>query len=321
MSNGNGEAHSAETSLETQTSQEAPKGPLLWIVVPSTGQISTSLVAWLHRQKQLDYEERQRRIRALQIEGSPVPDSLQYPRVEWNLVRHNLAGYVEDVRQAICDAFLYQSSSPWLLMIDSDTIPRLPAWQILEGAETAKVKCAVSPTPFHLRAPEARGIGANVFMEAEDAVGMYTLLWHKMPWEKKERYQKIDSAGFGCTLLHRDILETLVIRAARGEEDWPFRGIWRCGRVLVSEDLAFWARVRRAGYTIYMDLDNACSHDKRFTMSPQQAIDDLPFHDPVAVPHPDAPSEIPKGATVVPTLPDSALPAGAFHSGPKFVLG
>lgn len=315
---GNGKTEGSSADL---LQAKPPVGPRLWIIVPTTGQMSTALVAWLHKQKQLDFEERSRRAKALADAGQPVDPSLVHQRIEWNLVRHALSGYVEDVRQAICDAFLYQSDAPWLLMIDSDTIPRLPAWQILEGAEAAGIKCAVGPTPFHLRAPEARGIGANIFMEAEDAVGMYTLLWHKMPWEKKERYQPIDSAGFGCTLLHRDVLETLVIRASRGEEDWPFRGIWRCGRVLISEDLAFWARVRRAGYTIYVDLDNACSHDKRFTMSPQQAIDDLPFHDPVAVPHPKAPTDIPKGATIVPTMPNDALPAGALHTGPKFVLG
>lgn len=302
----------------------APKGPRLWIMVPSTGQMSTALVAWLHKQKQLDYEERTRQAKALEADGKPVPASLLIPRVEWNIVRHNLSGFVEDVRQAICDAFLYQSDAPWLLMIDSDTIPRLPAWQIVEGAETAQVKCVVAPTPFHLRAAEGRGVGANVFREAEDGHGMYTLLWHKMPWNREthpDRFQPCESAGFGCTLLHRDVLETLVVRAARGEEDWPFRGIWRCGRVLISEDIAFWARVRRAGFRIFYDLDNACSHDRRWMMSPQQAIDDLPFHDPTAAPHPDAPSDIPVGATVIPSAPDSPLPAGALHSGPKFVMG
>ena len=76
------------------------------------------------------------------------------------------------------------------------------------------------------------------------------------------------------------------------------RAGWRDGRVVQSEDYSFYIRAAKRGFKCYVDLDNPCSHVKHWAMTPSRAVEDLPFHEPTATPHPNAPRDVPDGLAV-----------------------
>lgn len=262
--------HADDPLTPPQPSQPAVTATKVAVMIPSNATLSQGLVKWCFAQ------------------------AADFPAVTLSIVQHRASGFVEDVRQAMVDLFLQRSAAPWLLMVDDDTTPRLSAMQIAQGAEAAGLQATLGPTPFHPFRSGQRGVCANVF--AKDASGRdHSVLWHKMPWQQRERYWPITSGGLACTLLSRALLLRLIDSAKKGQAEWPFRALWRNGRLISSEDITFWARVAKLGVTPYCDLDNPCIHEKRFPLTPQHAADDLPFHEPGASPHPQAPRSIPDG--------------------------
>lgn len=254
------------------------------VLIPTTDRPCKGLMRWIEWQRPL------------------------YPLVTVQAVIHQMPGYVEDIRQCLVDGFLGAATAPWLLMVDDDTTPRLSALQIAEGAEQAGALMTASPVPFHpllLDEQSPRGVHANIF--EVDATGYGRAIpWHKLPWPESggARFWPIESAGFGCTLLHRTVLQRLVNAARKGTMEWPMRAVWRNGRCLRSEDIAFWRRAARLGFKFYADLANPCIHDKRFALTPEMAIHDQPFWRPGEPVHPNAPHSI-----VVPVQPESAAAA------------
>jgi len=263
------------------------------IIVPTTQTIIYSLTRWLFDQ---------------------LRDG---PSFTVSILQHMSSGYVEDMRQALTEGFLRQCDAPWLLMIDSDTLPRLSARQIVDGAEAAGVKIVAGPTPVH---GKAGGVYSNLTSLNDTA--MIGTRWHKIPWEQKERYWPIRAAGFACTLIHRDVIATLMDDAKAGRAAWPFRAGWRNGRMLQSEDFSFFLRAYKRGFRAYADLDNPCSHVKHIALTPSRAIEDLVFHDPTAQPHPQAPRDLPEGWAVAEFVgsglnkPRLVVPAGAEPAPP-----
>lgn len=235
-------------------------------------------------------------------------------------VTHRNPGYVEDIRQYLVERFLFYTDAPWLLMVDDDTIPVLSALQLVRGAEEASVLMVASPVPFHpmiLDEDSPRGVHVNFF---QPALGGAPIRWHDLPWPAKggPRFHPIESAGFGCTLLHRTVLTTLVDHARKGKLEWPMRAQWRNGRLLRSEDIAFWRRAQKCGFRLYADLANPCSHDKRMVLTPQMAVDDVSFWTPGVHPHPNAPRFLPDPAA--PHAPNplavTTIPAHEVADGP-----
>jgi len=173
------------------------------------------------------------------------------------------------------------------------------------------------PTPVH---GKAGGVYSNLTSLNDTA--MIGTRWHKIPWEQKERYWPIRAAGFACTLIHRDVIATLMDDAKAGRAAWPFRAGWRNGRMLQSEDFSFFLRAYKRGFRAYADLDNPCSHVKHIALTPSRAIEDLVFHDPTAQPHPQAPRDLPEGWAVAEFVgsglnkPRLVVPAGAEPAPP-----
>ena len=248
------------------------------VLVPTTTEPKRGLQRWLY---------------------GPTGQGRDWPTVKTSVVYHCQSGFVEDVRQCLVDNFLGATDGEWLLMVDDDTVPALSALELVQGAEEARVLMTASPVPFHpfvMDDTSPRGIHANFFRIAADDVPKATH-WHDIPWPSKggPRFLPIQSAGFGCTLLHRSVLLAMIDAARKGKIEWPMRAIWKNGRVLRSEDIAFWGRAAKLGFRLYGDLANPCTHDKRMPLSPQHAIDDLAFWEPGAAPHPNAPTIFPPG--------------------------
>lgn len=193
-------------------------------------------------------------------------------------------GFVESARQELIDRFLFSYNAKWLVMCDYDTIPSRPATEMIARAEAIGAKLVAYPTPFH--GGQAPGVMSNIFMETPQSGEMAAIPWHDLPWEKRDTLFTCASAGLGCTLIHREVLEKLVLAAEQGKQDWPFRAFWHRGRVVTGEDQAFFIKAGMLGYETRVDLGIPCSHRKVMLLNPNHAVTDLA---PGEKAHPDAP--------------------------------
>jgi hypothetical protein len=213
----------------------------------------------------------------------------QGPRIAVRPFLHKRTGFVEDMRQKVCNLFI-ESNIEWLLMVDSDTIPSFLAERAIARAESVGAKVVAYPTPFIGSYP---GIASNLFVAANDPNGemdengnpkmvLGGVPWFDLPWDQVDEYGnkmmfEIASAGFGCTLIHRDILVTLMESAEKGElTQYPFQAIYQKGELFYGEDQAFFLRAQGVtGLPIYADLDCWCSHHKMVLINPNVAADYL----------------------------------------------
>lgn len=234
----------------------------IFIGIPTTGPVDFHLINWMFQPAHRD------------------------PRVVIAVHLDKRGGFVENVRQEIADKFL-GSGCEWFLMVDSDTIPYLNALELVNRAEQVGALLVAYPTPFH---GDSNNISSNIFVEAADG-GLGSIDWHALPWDRKDELFTINAAGMGCTLIHREVLETMCGKARMGElQDWPFRAFWRNGHVFLGEDLCFFIRAGTCGFETYTDLGNPCAHRKAFMLSPNHAISHL---EPGQSPHPNAPQTAP----------------------------
>lgn len=231
------------------------------VIVPCTGTIDAVLALWLFRQAS--------------------------PSSGIGLHIHTRGGFVEDTRQEVADIFLQKSNAQWLFMVDSDTIPSRPVTELVARATQVGAKLVSYPTPFHANEP---GVASNLFLP-RDEENLGAIMWNDLPWDRTNTFFKVTAAGLGATLIHRDVLDALMEKALLSgkEGDFPFRAVWKDGKVDMGEDQAFFIRAGMAGFQPYADLWCPCSHRKLINMTPNHAVDDLSFVQPGVRPHPNAP--------------------------------
>jgi hypothetical protein len=236
--------------------------PRAIVIVPNTGHISFYTVYWMMRQ---------------------APEVAVLPYL------HKRTGFVEDMRQKIANIFV-ETGIEWLMMCDADTAPSFPVMRAIARAESLGkneeghyvASVVAYPTPFIGNYP---GVASNLFVAAEDTEMPGQMIlggvpWHDLPWDDTDpngnkKMFEIAGAGFGCTLIHRDVVLRLMKLAESGElTDWPFRAIFQKGELYYGEDQAFFIRVQGAlGLPVYSDLECWCSHYKNLLMNPNLARD------------------------------------------------
>lgn len=203
------------------------------------------------------------------------------------LVQPN-AGFVESARQQQANQFL-AGPCDWALFIDSDSGPLITLAAFVQSGIESGAKLVTGITPFHGNGT-VRGVVGNVGVKNPQGE-VVNLPWHKIPWNGP-RYQKVDCSGLSFCLIHREVIETLMNKAEQSgnEMDYPFHAYYERGLMKRGEDRMFFERAAAAGYELVADIKARVAHDKKFCLTPEHAIYDMPFLAPGEEPSPDAPT-------------------------------
>lgn len=168
------------------------------------------------------------------------------------------------MRNRVVKAFLDNTDSDWLLMIDVDEQLTTEAFDILINAAHDKERPVVSGLVFaafdahkHLYPKPLPAIFQDV---PEGFLPLFK-------YDKNSLFQ-IDACGTGCVLIHRSVLEKMREMADPNQgPDWcwfwdgPIEGNW------ISEDLLFSRRIRQLGFPIYVHTGAVLPHQKSYWLS------------------------------------------------------
>lgn len=178
---------------------------------------------------------------------------------EWRITSEN-SGNVAVARNIIVRTFLEHTTADWLWFIDTDepfdkdTLERLimsadpverPILSGLVFAQAANRALPVSPVPV-IWDPEVGDFREQTILPTE-------------------RYWRVGSAGCGCLLIHRTVLE--AVGEAHKDDAFPWFK-WaqhdRHGQPdVMSEDFTFSLRAQALGFPIWVDTTIECGHVKR----------------------------------------------------------
>ncbi len=141
-------------------------------------------------------------------------------------------------RQEMVEIFLDQTQCEWLMWIDDDVVPPITA--LTDLIETGK-KCVTGLYHFK-EEPYAPVWYQHPVFDEEKEVMTYKQMW-KIP---SEGLVELASAGLGCMLVHRDVIEKIEQPAFSLHES--------------AEDHGFTRRVIDAGFKLYGHPGVQCTH-------------------------------------------------------------
>jgi GT2 family glycosyltransferase len=185
------------------------------------------------------------------------------------LVRVKGNGLLSKLRNRVVKAFLDNTDSDWLLLIDSDEQLSVSTFDQLIN------------TAHHTERPVVAGL---VFAAFKDE-GLYPkpvpAIFQDtpqgfLPLFKYDRNAifEIDACGTGCMLIHRSVLEKMreVADPHQGTDwcwfwDGPLNGEW------ISEDLLFSRRIRQLGFPIHVNTAAILPHQKSYWLDERHHID------------------------------------------------
>lgn len=158
------------------------------------------------------------------------------PIMPWDSIAVSISTYLMDARNFIHANFVRNiKDTEWLIMLDSDV---LPPPDFLEKLLAHKKK---------MIGGWYRKKGGGVLPVVYDNGGVDEN--NNIKWiERKEPgkgVERVDCAGAGCWLMHRDVAEAI------GETPYTRN---------VGEDLELCEKVTRAGFEIFIDWSIACAH-------------------------------------------------------------
>ena len=185
------------------------------------------------------------------------------------LVRVKGNGLLSKLRNRVVKAFLDNTDSDWLLLIDSDEQLSVSTFDQLIN------------TAHHTERPVVAGL---VFAAFKDE-GLYPkpvpAIFQDspegfLPLFKYDRNAifEIDACGTGCMLIHRSVLEKMrEVADPHPGTDWcwfwdgPLNGEW------ISEDLLFSRRIRQLGFSIHVNTAAILPHQKSYWLDERHHID------------------------------------------------
>lgn len=176
-------------------------------------------------------------------------------------VRIKGSGLLSKLRNRVVKAFLENTDSDWLLMIDTDEQLNIEVFDMLINTAHDKERPVVSGLVFAAfdahKHPYPKPVPA-IFQDAPEGF---------LPLFKYDRNSvfEIDACGTGCVLIHRSVLEKMRENADPNQgTDWcwfwdgPIDGNW------VSEDLLFSRRIRQLGFPIHVNTAAILPHQKSY---------------------------------------------------------
>jgi len=172
---------------------------------------------------------------------------------------------VDFARNRICQLFLDNSDSDYLLFLDADMthLPDMPHRLIQHQLDVVTARYVMRKPPFFSVAMRKVGPGL------ED----YQALEKLMPFDDITGLQPIDAGGAGALMISRWVLTE--IRKKFGD-DWFRYQDGQTGLRSRSEDMWFYERVRDVGVQPYLDADLRCGHIASFVVDERNHE---PYHD------------------------------------------
>jgi len=178
-----------------------------------------------------------------------------------SFVRVKGSGLLSKQRNRVVKQFLENTTSDWLLFLDSDEQLSIEAFDALIATAHDKERPVVAGLVFAgfgvVGAPYPKPVPA-IFQDApEGFLPLYN-------YDRNSVFE-IDAAGTGCLLVHRSVLQKMRDNADPNQgTDWcwfwdgPFNGEW------VGEDLLFCRRIRALGFPIYVNTSAVLPHQKSY---------------------------------------------------------
>ncbi|HUS38383.1 MAG TPA: hypothetical protein VMX74_02985 [Pirellulales bacterium] len=142
----------------------------------------------------------------------------------------------------------YNEKAELFWFLDDDVIPPINAFDDLCSANVPIISGMVTN-----KSPRAKARVARI-----DGSGMYR--FDDYPWQWPGEPFEVDSAGMGCLLVRRDVLD--MIEPDRWF-NWNYPRRLPDGRVMMQsrgEDLHFCVEANRAGFDVYAHPNVRCQH-------------------------------------------------------------
>lgn len=175
-------------------------------------------------------------------------------------IRVEGSGLISRQRNEIVSHFLDKTDDAWLLMLDADEELSIAAFDALVGAV------------HDVERPIVAGLYFGAFNDTSAYPRPVPLLYRAVGegYEPIHDYPvdaliEVDSAGTGCLLIHRSILEHLRTLATDNEgRDWCWFNDGPIGGRWYGEDIIFCRRIKAAGFPIHAHTGAVLPHRKRF---------------------------------------------------------
>lgn len=184
-------------------------------------------------------------------------------------IRIEGSGLLSKLRNRVVKAFLDNTDSDWLLMLDVDEQLTLEAFDLLVDTAHDKERPVVAGLYFGAFDKSKHLYPKPIPLIFQDVPEGFLPLFN---YDKNSIFQ-IDACGTGCMLIHRSVLEKMREMADPNQgPDWcwfwdgPINGNW------ISEDLLFGRRIRQLGFPIYVNTGAILPHEKSYWLSEEHHL-------------------------------------------------
>jgi hypothetical protein len=184
-------------------------------------------------------------------------------------IRIEGSGLLSKLRNRVVKAFLDNTDSDWLLMLDVDEQLTLEAFDLLVDTAHDKDRPVVAGLYFGAFDKSKHLYPKPIPLIFQDVPEGFLPLFN---YDKNAIFQ-IDACGTGCMLIHRSVLEKMREMAYPHQgQDWcwfwdgPIDGNW------ISEDLLFGRRIRQLGFPIYVNTAAILPHQKSYWLSEEHHL-------------------------------------------------
>lgn len=163
-------------------------------------------------------------------------------------------------RQVLLDTWYEKNNTDWLLWVDSDIVITPQVFQMLWDAADKATRPIVTGTYFISKENEETMMAPYpcLFMETDDEHNIAYV--HPLP---ENKVIKVDHAGMGLVLMHRNAITQL-------REKFPDEPVFAekpgIGNKFVSEDIAFFRKLKEAGVPLHAHTGAHVRHMKRFSL-------------------------------------------------------
>ena len=162
-------------------------------------------------------------------------------------------------RQVLFDKWADDIKSDWLLWVDSDIVLTPTVFKAIWETADKLSKPVVTGVYFVSKENEQSLMQPFPAIFNQGSNEHELVIIHPLP---EDQVIKVDSAGFGLTLMHKSIIDP--IRAV--EPDYSLFGEKEgLGNKYISEDIVFFRKLKKAGIPLYAHTGATVQHLKTFS--------------------------------------------------------